>query len=131
MVALAQTAEDPAGKPDQAPAATEAAEELDLLSALDLVYIQQQAAADDRTAQEEAKKQVAKEAESLKNYGPSDPKPYSFLLLEDLRDELAADEERAESAEAELAAAQHSLQEAREKLGRVRAPAATGSRVGG
>src|SRR5262249_42761465 len=60
-----------------------------------------------------AEKATAAEAlESLHKFGPSEPKPYSFLLLEDLRDQLAAEEDHGQALAAELNPAAQMLEAA-------------------
>jgi small-conductance mechanosensitive channel len=109
---------EPAGaapsKGQPSPAEPTSEDELDLLESLDLVYIQQQATGDERSALEAEKKKLVQEAESLHTLGPAEPKPYSFLLLEDIRDQLGAEDDRAESIHTNLASAQDMLQTARE-----------------
>ena len=95
-------------------AAVDAEEELDLLRSLDLVYLQHQAAIEQKAELEQQKKRVQDELDSLHKFGPAEPKPYSFLLLEDLRDSLSAEADRKEALSTELAAAEQMLQSARE-----------------
>lgn len=95
-------------------AAEDVQNELDLLESLDLAYIQQQAALDQRSDLADEKKRIVEEAQSLHNLGPAEPKPYAFLLLDDVRDQLGAEEGRTESTSADLTAAQNMLQVARQ-----------------
>ncbi len=110
--------------PADAPAATnpaaqvdsEAADELDLLRSLDLVYLQQQAAIAERSNLEQEKKRLQDEVDSLHNFGPAEAKPYSFLLWEDLRDQVSGAEERIAALKSDLAAAQQMLGTERQNL---------------
>lgn len=100
----------------KAPAASEAADELDLLHALDLVYLQHQAAIAEQALVEQEKKRLQDEVEALHNFGPAEPKPYSFLLWEDLRDQLSGEEERIAALASDLAAAKQMLGAERQNL---------------
>ncbi len=124
---LSEPASTAPSKGQPSPTEPTSEDELDLLESLDLVYIQQQASSDEHAALEQEKKKLAEEAESLHNLGPAEPKPYSFLLLEDIRDQLGAENDRAESIHTNLTSAQDMLQTARELRG-MRAPAAGGPR---
>ena len=68
-------------------------DELEFLEALDGIYGEQQARLEQQQELEEEKKRAQADLDALRKFGPSDTKPYSFLLLEDLRDELAAEED--------------------------------------
>ncbi|HEX3871733.1 MAG TPA: mechanosensitive ion channel domain-containing protein, partial [Pirellulales bacterium] len=88
-------------------------EELDLLQSLDLVYLQQQSAAEELPLLDQEQKQIAQDTATLHEVGPAEPKPYSFLILDEARDELATEEERAELIAADLAAAEDLWKSAR------------------
>jgi small-conductance mechanosensitive channel len=105
-----------AGKQPSAVVDPGAPDELDLLESLDLVYIQQQAIRDERAALAAEAKKLALEAESLRSLGPAEPKPYSFMLLEDIRDQLGVELDRSESIRTNLVSAQDMLQTARESF---------------
>jgi small-conductance mechanosensitive channel len=96
--------------------ATEAADELDLLRSLDLVYLQHQAALTERANLDQEKKHLQDEVDALHNFGPAEAKPYSFLLWEDLRDQLSGEEERVAALKSDLAAAQQLLGVQRQDL---------------
>ena len=56
--------------------------------------------------------------DNLHKFGPPEPKPYTFLLLEDIRDGLATQQEREAAFDADLAAAEQLLDQARVNLDR-------------
>lgn len=68
-------------------------DELEFLEVLDGVYGEQQARLEQRQELTAEKQRVQADLDALRKYGASETKPYSFLLLEDLRDELAAEED--------------------------------------
>jgi potassium efflux system protein len=88
--------------------------ERDLLESLDSVYLQQQSMSEERTSLEQEKKKLAQDASALQALDPAESKSYSFVQLEDLRDQLAAEEGRAEATETDLAVTEKLLQAARE-----------------
>lgn len=105
------------GSPDADAIDVSAAEdELEFLEALDGVLGQQQARFEQRQELLAEKKQADTELESLRKFGPAEPKPYSFLLLENLRDELSAEEEQEESLATELNAAEQLSETAQENF---------------
>ncbi|HEY2216842.1 MAG TPA: hypothetical protein VGH21_05060, partial [Solirubrobacteraceae bacterium] len=106
----------PADDADSAKISADAADELDLLRSLDMVYLQRQAAASERAEVEQARKRLQDESDSLHNFGPAEAKPYSFLLLEDLRDQLSGEQQRTNALAADLAAAQQLLGSERENF---------------
>ena len=59
--------------------------------------------------------------DNLHKFGPPEAKPYSFLLLEEIRDGLATQQERETAFQADLAAAQQVLEQARVNLEHARA----------
>jgi len=89
-------------------------DELEFLETLDGVYSQQQARLEQRQELQQEKKKADEELESLHKFGPTEPKPYSFLLLEGLRDELAAEEDHEDAFIADLKAAEQMLESAQE-----------------
>ena len=93
-----------------------AEDELEFLEALDGVLGQQQARWEQRQELLAEKKQADAELDTLRKFGPTEPKPYSFLLLENLRDELAAEEEQEESLATDLNAAEQLAETAQENL---------------
>jgi hypothetical protein len=67
-------------------------DELEFLQTLDGVYAQQQVRLEQQQELQAELKKSEADLESFRKFGPTEAKPYSFLLLEDLRDELAAAE---------------------------------------
>ena len=98
------------GSTDADPADVSATEdELEFLETVDGVYAQQQARLEQRQELQAAKKKADEGLESLHKFGPTEAKPYSFLLLESLRDELAAEVDHEEAFIADLKAAEQLL----------------------
>ena len=87
--------------------------ELEFLEALDGVYGEQQARLEQRQELEAEKQRAETDLESLRKYGPTETKPYSFLILEDLRDELAAEQDHDHVNHADLKPAAQMLETAR------------------
>ena len=87
-------------------------DEREFLESLDGVYAEQQVRLEQQQELEAEKATATEALESLRKFGPSEPKPYSFLLLEDLRDELAAEEDHGEALTAELKPASQMLEAA-------------------
>lgn len=79
-----------------------AEDEIEFLETLDGIYAQQQIRLEERKELQAEITQAAAALESLHKFGPSEAKPYSFLLLEDLRDDLAAEEDHAEALDADM-----------------------------
>lgn len=77
----------------------------ELYTYLDLVYAQQQAAAELHAELLRRKATTEDQLETLRQIGPEEPQPYSFLLLDDLRDQLAVAQDRERSLEDEEKAA--------------------------
>ncbi len=88
-------------------------DELEFLEALDGVYGEQQARLEQRQELEAEKQRAEADLESLRKYGPTEAKPYSFLVLEDLRDELAAEQDHDHVNHADLKPAAQMLETAR------------------
>ncbi len=77
---------------ETAPATVSASEdELEFLQSLDDVYAQQQARLQQRHELQAEKKKADEELAALRKFGPTEPRPYSFLVLERFRDDLAAE----------------------------------------
>jgi potassium efflux system protein len=89
-----------------------AEDELEFLETLDGIYAQQQARLEQRQELQAEKKKADEDLESLHKFGPTDAKPYSFLLLESLRDALAAEEDHADAFIADLKVAEQLLETA-------------------
>ena len=101
------------GSKDSDPADVSATEdELEFLETMDGVYAQQQARLEQRQELQAEKKKADEGLESLHKFGPTEAKPYSFLLLESLRDELAAEEDHEDAFIADLKAAEQLLETA-------------------
>lgn len=75
----------------------ELSQELELLKQLDSVLAQQQAAEARREELQAGIADLETRLADLRQRGPTEPRPYSFLLLERLRDELAAENSRADA----------------------------------
>lgn len=89
-----------------------AEDEIEFLETLDGVFAQQQVRLEARQELQDEIKQAGADLESLRKFGPSEAKPYSFLLLEDARDDLAAEEDHAEALDAEIKPAKLMLETA-------------------
>lgn len=89
-----------------------AEDEIEFLEALDGVYAQQQVRFEQRQELQTETAQAAEALEAFRKFGPTEAKPYSFLLLEDLRDELAAEEDHGDALTADLKPAKAMLETA-------------------
>ena len=89
-------------------------DELESLQTLDGVYAQQQSRLEQLESLRAEKKKVDELLETLRKFGPTEAKPYSFLLLENLRDELAAEEEQEAALQTDSKAANQMLETAQE-----------------
>jgi small-conductance mechanosensitive channel len=113
----ALTSQRDASATDADPTDVSAAEdELEFLETLDGVYAQQQARFEQRLELQSDKKKADESLAALRKFGPSEAKPYSFLLLESLRDALAAEEDREEAFVADLKAAELLLETAHDNF---------------
>ena len=74
------------------------------------------AAAERREELGHIRERLQTQLENLQKFGPPEAKPYPFLLLESLRDDLATQTERAAAFKADLAAARDLLAQARTNL---------------
>ncbi len=88
-------------------------DEREFLETLDAVYAQQQGRLEQREELQTEKATAEKELASLRKFGPTEAKPYSFLLLENLRDELAAEEDHQDAFKADVKAAEQLLETAK------------------
>jgi potassium efflux system protein len=93
-----------------------AEDELEFLETLDGIYAQQQARLEQRLELQADKKKADESLQALRKFGPTEAKPYSFLLLESLRDALAAEEDREEACAADLKAAEQLLETAHDNF---------------
>jgi potassium-dependent mechanosensitive channel len=91
-------------------------ETLNLLRSLDGVYAQHLTVLQHRQQLADQVQQVNKELESLGKFGLYEPKPYSFILLDNLKDQLAVEEDNESATNADLKSAKQLLQSAHAKL---------------
>src|SRR4051812_38784881 len=97
-------AEDKSG--DATKSEADAADEaLNLLRSLDGIYTQQLSVLAQRRLLTDQIKQSENELEALDKFSLDEPKPYSFLLLDNLKDQLALEAERQDAAQADLKSA--------------------------
>ena len=87
--------------------------EVELLKQLDTVYAQRQSAEGSREELRAAETEVNEQLQKLRSDGPDEERPYSFLLLDSLRDQLTTSESRAEVLNEELSAASEELDRAK------------------
>ncbi len=87
--------------------------EVELLKQLDMLYAQQQSAEELRKETETNKVEAEQKLSSLRRDGSLEKRPYSFLLLDSLRDNLLTQQSRANTIEAALTAATDSLNRAK------------------
>lgn len=87
--------------------------EVELLKQLDMLYAQLKSAQDLRDETESNRVEVEKKLATLRQEGPVEKRPYSFLLLDSLRDSLSTQQSRAKTIEAALAASAESLNRAK------------------
>lgn len=112
VVEAAEKAAEESGK--ESDSGSQAEEELDLLKTLDLIYMQHLAAFEQKADLGNRLRGTQEELTALQSFGPPEPKPYSYMLLEDTRDQLAAEESRQEVTASDLAGGQQLLETARE-----------------
>jgi len=87
--------------------------QLELLKYLELVYAQQQVAAESAKELETRRARQNDELQTLRAGGPAEKPPYSFLMLDSLHEELAREHARRGGAEAELDTAKRFLDSVR------------------
>jgi small-conductance mechanosensitive channel len=94
-------------------------ERLNQLRAIDALYAQHKVRLQEKEQLETEKKGIDHEIESLDKFEPDEPKPYSFLLWDGLKDQLAVEQERekgftadGKSAKKQLATAHQALDQA-------------------
>ena len=107
------SADSPAEEADQS---NPARETLGLLRSLDALYSQHQTRLAQKQELEIQAKEAEKKLESQDKFEPDEPKPYSFLLLENLKDQLALEEDREDPIAADLKSAKQLLQAAHKEL---------------
>ena len=89
---------------------------VDLLQRTDLMYGQQIAALRRKIELDHSKAQLEESLMMLRTSGPSEKRPYSFLLLDSLRDELTSESARIENLGDALGSARDNLEHDREIL---------------
>jgi small-conductance mechanosensitive channel len=89
-------------------------EELELLQTLDAIFVQQQTRLEQKKEAELEKKKGAESLQTVKKFGPTEAKPYSFLLLENLRDERSAEKDRFKAIESDIVSLEALLETAKE-----------------
>jgi potassium-dependent mechanosensitive channel len=89
---------------------------LTLLRLLDGLYAQHQTLLERRQQSEAQLKEADKELKSLDTFEPDEPKPYSFLLLDSLKDQLDVEEDREAAIKADVKSAKSLLQAAHDDL---------------
>jgi potassium-dependent mechanosensitive channel len=82
----------------------------DLMKYLVAVLIQRQAAVESITELKTERQERESQLKRLRALGPARPPPYSLLMLEDLRDQLAAESVRHDTIEAEVAVMRNLLE---------------------
>ncbi len=103
-------------KPNAAGQHAENVSEHHALEALDAVYAQHQIQIEQRAELESEVTAADQELASLDKFDLDEPKPYSFLLLERLNDQLAAEKDRQSAIKADTKSAKQLLQAAHEDL---------------
>ncbi len=86
------------------------------LRALDAIYAQHQVRLQERDQLEEKKKEVERAIDALDKFAPDEPKPYSFLLYDSLKDQLAVEVEKAKTLDADVKSAHKQLAAAHKSL---------------
>ena len=92
------------------------AQTLDSLRAINSVYLEHQNQLEQRSRLEEQLKEADSELAALDQFAPDEPKPYSFLLLENLHDQLAAEKDRQSAIESDTKSSKLLLKTAHEEL---------------
>ena len=87
-----------------------------LLNSIDAVYAQHQAKLEQQSRLEVQAKNADEQLAVLDKYDPDEPKPYSFLLLEHLKDELTAETDRQSALAGDLKSAKQMLETAHDEL---------------
>ena len=83
--------------------------EVDLLKQLDVLYAQLQSAQESRQQLEAGKIELEQKLSDLRRDGPAEKRPYSFLLVDSLRDTLSTEESRVGTIAAAIEAATDAL----------------------
>jgi len=86
------------------------------LRSIDVLYARYQTVLDERRQLKDEEARTEHEAEALESFGPSEAKPYSFLLQENLKSELTSQEDREAALTSTLKTAKKSLETGRRDL---------------
>ncbi|HEX4145235.1 MAG TPA: mechanosensitive ion channel domain-containing protein [Pirellulales bacterium] len=113
---LTKTKQSSVAAGEAASAVDPADEEIELLGALDLVYVQLQAVSEHHDELGHVRDRLQAQLDNQHKFGPAEAKPYTFLLLESIRDSLSTQQERQAAFDADLAAAGQLLEQARVNL---------------
>ena len=90
--------------------------EVELLKQLEVTIAQRDSAKSQHADLQTRLSDLKGQLESVRDVGPSEEKPYSFLLLDHLRDDLKARKDRADTLQAESDATQKAVVSAKEAL---------------
>ena len=102
--------------PENAEATEKLSREVGNLKQLEVVLSQQQAAEERRAEAEKQERDLEAGLKELRAKGPSEPKPYSFLIMDQLRDELFAEAARKEAIQATVEATTEARSRAKTSL---------------
>ncbi len=102
--------------PENAEATEKLSREVGNLKQLEVVLSQQQAAEERRAEAEKQERDLEAGLKELRAKGPSEPKPYSFLIRDQLRDELFAEAARKEAIQATVEATTEARSRAKTSL---------------
>jgi hypothetical protein len=94
---------------------------LSLLRSLDAIYFHHESLLETKERLEAETKSIAKEQAKLEEFGLEEPKPYSFLLLETVKDQLADEGARADAIKADAKSSKLSFEAAHAELDRAEA----------
>ncbi|HEY4308104.1 MAG TPA: mechanosensitive ion channel domain-containing protein [Pirellulales bacterium] len=96
-------------------------ERLNQLRAIDALYAQHKVRLQEKEQLETEKKRIDHEIDSLDKFEPDEPKPYSFLLWDGLKDQLAVEQEREKGLTADGKTAKKQLASAHQALDQAKA----------
>jgi hypothetical protein len=91
-------------------------QEISDLHTLDALMAQRQAQLQEHVKLEQDKLQLNHELDSVAKFGLDQPKPYSFLLLESLKDQLAIEKRRTSSLKADIKSSEEQLKSVHTEL---------------
>lgn len=97
---------------------TDNEDELERLRTLDSLLGLRLAAHQQRLDIDSERARLQESLERLRAFGPDEPKPYSFLLLDDLRDQLDAEVDREQAANSDRKTAEQVLEAVRDEFDR-------------